>query len=184
MFVSVVLFYALYICLSSYLTYFLLFVKYLSDSSFWLSRASRGDEGQQYPLEHFCLCPAHPALWFPWSDSIHQLEAWLNWHFGAAGEHGEESPALAACSRQECVHFVLSKYNLGHSQSILEHVHSGGCTQSVFQAFVKMKSRWTKASDEAVKLENWKLSLQSRSPKDRLSWVTKLWLFPALSELA
>ncbi|KAL6073044.1 hypothetical protein STEG23_015405 [Scotinomys teguina] len=43
---------------------------------------------------------------------------------------------------------------LDDSQSLLEHVHM----QSVLQAFVKMKSRWTKASDEAVKLESWKLA--------------------------
>lgn len=136
-------FFALYICLSFYLIYFLLFIKYFSNSSVWLSRASRGDKDKQHPLEHFCLCLAHTALWFLCSDSIYQLEALLNWHFGAAGEHGEESPAPAACSRQECVHFVLSEYILDESQSLLEHVHSESCMQSVFQEFVKMKSRWT-----------------------------------------
>lgn len=63
---------------------------------------------------------------------------------------------MAACSREEHVRFILSKYMLAESQSLLEHVRSGSCMQSVFQAFVKMKSRWTKASDEAVKLESWK----------------------------
>lgn len=139
-----------------YLIYLLLFINYFSNNSFWISRASRSDWGKPQPLEYFCLCPAHAALWLLCTGSIHWLGSLLNWNCWASGDHGEESPTLAACSRQEHVRFVLSKYILDASQPILEHVHSGSCMQSVFQAFVKMKSRWTKAFDEAVKLESWK----------------------------
>lgn len=95
----------------------------------------------------------------------------------------EESAALAACSRQERVHFTLGKSILDDSQSVLEHIHRGSCMWLVLQAFVKRKSGRTNTSDEAAKLESWKRPLQRKSPTDCLSWVTKLWLFWDLGEL-
>lgn len=48
----------------------------------------------------------------------------------------------------------MGKYVLDGTQTILEYVHKGSCRQ-LFQAFVKVKSRQTKAFGEAVKLESW-----------------------------
>lgn len=48
-----------------YLTYLLLVTKYVSNSEFWVSRASRSDWSEWYPLGVFLLlpCPLVPMYW-------------------------------------------------------------------------------------------------------------------------